>query len=428
MIKNITKILKTSSIAKNLSILVSGTVIAQLITIGFQLLLSRLYTPSDFGAFAVYMSVVGIGITISSLRYEQAIVLPKNDEDGANLSLLSIIISFILVLMFSVVVFSFKDLFAELIGLNEAYLSWLYLLPISIFLFSVYQSLNYYLIRREKYLLSGNNKWVRRIAEGTVQSTLGYSGKGFGLILGDIVAHLLIIARTIMKLHLKLFAKDNKKGKTIIQLMIRYKEFPIKNTIPSLLNALSRLLPVIIVSRIFAADITGFFHYSRLILLIPLSLVTVSLNQVLLQQFSKKRNNKESIKNEVFGILKVLLPVSILLVTIFYYFGVDIFAFVLGDTWEQSGEYAEILVWAIALKFLISPFNASFIAFEKISISSMWQFFYFLLISSLFIVDFSQIEEFLRYYVFIEIVAFLGAGALNFFILHQYEKGLKAKI
>ncbi|MDA3894045.1 MAG: oligosaccharide flippase family protein [Salinivirgaceae bacterium] len=416
-----------SPIAKNLSILVSGTVIAQLVYVGFQVVLRRLYSPEDFGAFAVYMSVVGIAITIASLRYEQAIVLPKSDIDGYKLTKLSILISSVFVLFFAIILFFFGTHFMNLIGLSSNYSSWLVYLPITIFIFSTYQALNYFLIRLKKFSTSGSNKVVRRFVEGGLQTVVGYWGKGFGLVIGDIIGHIVIIFRTIRNIgKMKCWdAADN--SLTISQLSNEYKKFPLSNALPSLMNAISRLLPIIMISRLFSAEVTAYFDFARGILIIPLSLIAVSLNQILVQQFVQKKNNKQSVKKDALGTFFILMLGALLFILIIKFFGIPIFSLVFGETWINSGVYAQILIWSFAIKFVVSPFNSSFIAFERIGIGSLWQTFYFILIVSLFFIDFENIESFLKLYVVVDVIAFAVAGIINFSILHQYEKRLKQK-
>src|SRR5665811_1102024 len=76
--------LKRSELLKNTSILVSGTAIAQLIPILIQQILRRHYSADIFGAYAVYLSLVGMLAIISSFKYELAIILPRKDKEAAN--------------------------------------------------------------------------------------------------------------------------------------------------------------------------------------------------------------------------------------------------------------------------------------------------------------------------------------------------------
>ena len=79
---------------KNISKLVAGTSIAQLISFLAAPVITRLFTPSDVGSFTFLLSIAGgIGL-VATLRYELAIILPKENSDSANLAFLSMIIAF----------------------------------------------------------------------------------------------------------------------------------------------------------------------------------------------------------------------------------------------------------------------------------------------------------------------------------------------
>ena len=61
--------------------------------------LTRLYTPEDFGVLAVYASIVSVLVVVTSLRYELAIPLPADDNTAANLLLLALAIVVALTLL-----------------------------------------------------------------------------------------------------------------------------------------------------------------------------------------------------------------------------------------------------------------------------------------------------------------------------------------
>ncbi len=409
-----------SPVFKNLSILVSGTVVAQLIVIGFQVFLRRIYTPEDFGIFAVYMSLVGILATLSSLRYEQTIILPKDREQSWVLLILSAGISLLFSLILFIVIWIFNDWFLRLIGFSEKYSAWLFLLPFSVLIFSFSQALNFFLIRDKQFKISASNKVIRRSGEGIIQIISGLFKKSVGLIIGDFMGQLLVTLRSISKI---------KKGDAVHSFTYResakrYKSFPLKNGVPALMNALSLLLPVIIINRKFTEEVTGYFDLARMVLILPLSLITASLSQVLLQQFSEKRHKHQSIKKEAFSTFGFLLIFALLFGLFIQFFGPWIFGFVFGKPWIESGIYARILVWAFMLKFVISPFNITFTAFEKIGFLSIWQFMYFVLILLLYALSFKSIYNFLLLYLFIELFSYITAGIMSFYLIHSYEKKL----
>ena len=58
-----------SSFIRNVSILVSGTIIAQVFAVLASPILSRLYSPEQFGEYAIFITIVGLLSTISSLFF-----------------------------------------------------------------------------------------------------------------------------------------------------------------------------------------------------------------------------------------------------------------------------------------------------------------------------------------------------------------------
>ena len=93
--KYITKIKKSNSALKDVSFVAGGTVISQGIAILVLPILSRIYTPADFGIAAVFASAITILSHISGLRYYLAIPLPKSDRYANAVIVLSLLVQFI---------------------------------------------------------------------------------------------------------------------------------------------------------------------------------------------------------------------------------------------------------------------------------------------------------------------------------------------
>ena len=79
--------------ARNVGKLLSANVIAQAIGILIYPLLTRMYSPEDFGLLNLFSSIGGVLIILSTLEWYNAIVLPKREEEAraiVHLSLLSL--------------------------------------------------------------------------------------------------------------------------------------------------------------------------------------------------------------------------------------------------------------------------------------------------------------------------------------------------
>jgi O-antigen/teichoic acid export membrane protein len=88
-----------SEFARNVLTLMTGTTIAQAIPIAISPILTRIYTPEDFGMFALFIAIATIFGSIANGRYELAIMLPQKDEDAINIVVLRIIIFFLSVIL-----------------------------------------------------------------------------------------------------------------------------------------------------------------------------------------------------------------------------------------------------------------------------------------------------------------------------------------
>lgn len=85
-LRSLERLLPRNYFARGVSILVSGTAAAQALTVLAAPLLTRLYSPDDFGLLAVYASLLSLIMVVSSLRYKLAIRLPEDDGEAANVA------------------------------------------------------------------------------------------------------------------------------------------------------------------------------------------------------------------------------------------------------------------------------------------------------------------------------------------------------
>ena len=136
----INKFKPKSEFSSNVLTLMTGTTIAQAIPIAISPILTRIYTPEDFGMFALYMSMATIISVIATGRYELAIILPEKDEDAINIMMLSIGITFLVSLITLLIIFIFNAQITLLFG-NPNISQWLYFVPLTIVLTGVYQAL-----------------------------------------------------------------------------------------------------------------------------------------------------------------------------------------------------------------------------------------------------------------------------------------------
>jgi O-antigen/teichoic acid export membrane protein len=397
-----------------------------MIPILLQPFLRRFFSPEVFGTFAVYLSLVGIVTIVSTLRYDDAIVLPKKDDDSANLLTLSVIFNFFISLSVFLILLVYGGKILSIINLPSKFpISILYLIPISAFLLNVYQSFNYWLIRKKKYNQVSLNKLIRRSAEGVAQILFAFLRNLKGLILSDIVGQ---IANVISIIYQGFRYGFNFKRVNITKLIYvskKYSEFPKYNLLPSLMNTCSFFLPPIFINKIFSAENAGYFDLTKLVLSIPFALVASSVSNVLLQRIAERFNNKQSFLEELKPVFVMILIICLAEFFAILIFGTELFKIVFGSNWIISGEISKIMVWSFAFNFFISSFSCLFFSMRKIKTYSIWQFFYFMAIISLLLFRNLGFIEFLKVYVLIEVFCYMILTIIMVSLVFNYEKLIK---
>lgn len=421
-------VLFNSELFKNTSILLSGTALAQLIPILLEPILRRYYSPEIFGAYSVYLSLLGILIIVASFKYELAIILPKKDKEAANIFILSVILSFFFSIILLIIVLIWKKNICIFLNLSLTYVNYLYVIPLGTFLFSLYQSINFWLIRKKKFLAISQNKFIRRSFEGSGKIGFRFIVGTYGLVIGDILGHIANLVSGVIQAHksgLNLKLINFNKLRYVSR---KYIEYPKFNVIPSFLSACSYLLPAILINKFFSTEYAGFFDLSKLVLSIPLALIATSISNVLLQRVSEKYREKQSFVKEFIPIVIIVLLIAFTELFIISLWGADLFIFIFGKKWSLSGEISEILIWSFSISFITASFTSVFIAMKKIKIYSFWQLFYFICIMSLYFFRKYGFIDFLKVFVFIEIISYLIAISMIIVVMLKYELNLKRSL
>jgi O-antigen/teichoic acid export membrane protein len=418
----IKKLFLKSEFTKNTLILVSGTVLAQSIPIVNQLFLRRIYTVEDFGAMTVFLSVFSMITIVSSFRYEATIVLPKNNNEAANILSLTFIISLLFNASIFLSILFFKEIIVEFIGLPIKYANFLYLLPITSFLFSFYQSLNYWLIRQKAFKASSTNKIIRRLTEGVVQLTLGVFKIPGGLFIGDFTGNFSNVLSGIRQSFKNSFSLKNVSKRKMNFVFKKYIEYPKYNAIPTLLSSAGTLLPFLFINKMYSTETVGYLDLSRMVLSIPLVFISATIAQVLFQQITAHKHENKSIKKDLLNILFLLIGIISIETIILFLFGDSLFSFVFGDHYILSSQFSKVLILSFSLNFITSTFSSIYITFNKIKLNSIWQVFYFMAICSLLLIRDVSIIDFLKCYVAIEIIMHTVNLILLFVIVKKYEQ------
>ena len=365
----------------------TGTTIAQAIPIAVSPILTRLYSPEEFGLFALFLAIVSIFGVVASMRYEMAIVQPETSEDAIHLVILSLIISCVISAVLFICVYLFNIQIQDLLGNSDIGI-WLYWIPLTVLLIGFYKTLNYWHVRNKDFARIAKSKVAKGTMMAGTQVGFGaiaiFGGLIYGYVSGFIVAFLML---------LKSFMTDRslssvKLNKTrLLQNAKKYRKLPQYSSFGALSNTLSSQMPILVISKFYEMSVAGIYSLTVRVLAVPISLVSEALGQVLFQRLVEV-NHTDSLKMKPI-VIKIFLLLTLIIfpfVAIIFVFGEEAFAFVFGESWREAGAMASVLIFSVAIRFVVSPLSMVLVLEHNVKLGVLWQSIYLISITSVLLV------------------------------------------
>ncbi|MFB4213367.1 lipopolysaccharide biosynthesis protein [Shouchella sp. JSM 1781072] len=340
--------MKKKSFVRNVMTLMTGTAIGQILTIASAPLLTRLYSPEDFGVLGLYISIISVVIVIMTLKYELAIVLPNDEKEAANLFWLSVIIITIITGILLLLVALFRETISNVLGV-PALSKWLWFVPISASAMGLYNSFNYWSTRKKQFKRLSNSRVTQSSGMVGTQLLGGVINAGTsGLVIGQIVGQLAGVGA----LWLQVWKEDKRllinsfDLKQIKKLAKEYVDFPLFNSSQSLLNSLSQNAAPVLLSFFFSPIVVGYYTMALRLIKMPINLISESFRQVYFQRVSELYNKGQNLSKELQKATLYLAAIAIIPAVLVFFIAPSTFALVLGEEWYIAGQYASwLVVW-----------------------------------------------------------------------------------
>ncbi len=372
--------LPQGTFARHVLTLMTGTAIAQAVPIAISPILTRLYTPEDFGIVALYMAIATTLSVIATGRYELAIMLPRKKSDAANIAAFSIVLNLIISSFLLLVVWLFNAPLTRLLG-NPAIANWLYFIPLTVCLTGLYVNLNYWSNRQELYRVMANRRVVQSVATGGGQLGLGLVLNGAsGLVLGGMGGQAVAVAmmgQAVVKNEPGILR--GVRQTTMLALAKRYRNFPMLMVPAHVLNTLSSQLPVVLLNTLFGLATSGFFSLTQRVIGLPMSLIANAIGDVFRQQASQAFILRGHCGPEFDATFKRLLLLGLPIFGAFYMLAPFLFSVVFGEQWRIAGDYARLLTPMFFMQFISTPLGSVFIITQRQKLDLAGQMALFLL-------------------------------------------------
>jgi len=362
-----------SSFSRDVLSLTLGTIVAQALLVLAIPLLTRLYSPEDFGVYASFGAITFSFAGIVCWCYELAIVLPERDEDAISILWAAILIALGMSTFTLGLVAVFRGAITKYLEIPEPTLLWF--IPVTVLASGIYQALNYWSTRKKRFKSLAVSRISRSVASVGTQAGVGalMAGGTFFLILGRVIGQ--VVASIVLSA--QVYRKDGRlmwhgvnRGEVRRQ-AIRYKNFPVYSMPLTFMNTFSRELPKLLFVLCFSNYVLGLYALCSEVLVMPMVWLGSSIAQVFFPRANEEQRggNLSKLTERIFGKLFVFAFVPMLL---FMVSAPDIFSVLFGEEWRVAGNYAQWLAPCFFFQFISSPLAQIFYVFEKQKTLLLW--------------------------------------------------------
>jgi lipopolysaccharide exporter len=342
------------SFAANVALMAGGTMFSSALLILAEPVTSRLFPPEAFGAVSTFYSGATILGMIACLRYEMALLLPREEEDASNIFVLCLSILSAITLLTGMASYIIGKDILGLLNMEELWPSSIWLFPIAVFLTGFEQLLRRWHTRHRRFnciALSRSMQNIPRVLAEVGGGLAGFTSavnltyfRVFGLIGSPLNLFYNFLKNDLIRL-LKQFSAEG-----LIRVAARYVKFPLYESVSMLVKVAALNLPVILLASFFGTDEAGLFAKAFYLLYLPALILGESTSQAFFQLSS----HRKAMGMELGGLTKAIftrmislgvLPFAVVMLT-----GPEIFRFVLGPWWSDAGIYARIISpWMFAV-------------------------------------------------------------------------------
>ena len=400
------------SFFKNFGILLTGSLLAQVISIICSPLMTRVFSSDSIGIYTYLLSVATIFMPIINLRYDMTIVSVKN-EDLYPLIKGSVIIGIVssLIISFGYSIFIFLMHKKSLLMTIPFFL----LLQIS---YSIINTLTGYNNREKNYVTISKVAVIRSIIQnisvffGLINSSfiVLISFYTFGQYMG--IKEQAKNIRTELK---KIFMIPRDIVKEIL---IKERNQALFSTPAIFFNGLSYSIITIFIEQLYGFSSVGYYSMSIRMLGIPMALISGNISRIFFEQatssYSKTGNYSKEFRSTFIILLICAIPLTLFLMVL----SPSLFSFFFGEKWRVAGEYVVILAPMFGIRFIVTTMTPALIVVGKQKVEFSLQILFLIFVIISFIL--TKLFE-LKINIFLSIISILFSFVYLLYILFIYK-------
>lgn len=351
--------LAANGFVRSVGVLVSGTIIAQIIVALALPIVTRLYSPSDFSLLALFTAITYIISVAACLRFDIAIPIAETDAEAINVFSLAVTAALLIALILALLVLFEAEPILRL--LNEPrFASYLWLIPIAVFLASMNSALQNWFVRRQAFrgisaakIIQAGASSVAQIGIGVIRPTALGLLVGFTIFVG---AGCLWLGRILLGKERTLFGSVSfERMKAAFR---KHSLFPKYSTFEALCNNASIYLPVVLISAWAIGPEAGYVLLAMQVMQAPMALIGAAVAQVYFSR-APEEFRAGSLGNFTAGIFGGLMRSGVGPLLFAGLVAPEAFSIVFGKQWRPAGELVAWMTPWFIMQLLSSPLSVS---------------------------------------------------------------------
>jgi len=386
--------LESRPFLRNVSIMLTGTASGQLVSILLSPVLTRLYSPEQFGLLSIYLAIISVLAVVAALRYELTLPLATTDAEMINLAAvcgcsLVITTAIVALITFFLPLGALQALSRTAFSAVDLQ-SYRVLLPIGFFCLGGYFIALYMATRAGAFRLIAMSRLNQGVVGPVTQIGAGIAGAGApGLLIGSVLGQ---SAGTFGLLHRIIRARPGilreVSWRQMMSLAKRYRHFPLIGSWTALIDAAggNQLLYLLITTH-YAASIAGFLFLVERVVARPLSMVGTSILQVFVGEAGqtattapdKLKSRFRQVVHHQFFLAMAWILVANLGAALF-------FPKVFGAEWGGAVIYLQAMSLGYLAQAVVLPVFHTLQILERQAMAAWWQVFRLLFIIAIFVV------------------------------------------
>lgn len=348
---------------RNIALMSSATVAAQLINVVIQPILTRIVPAEALGIFTFLVSMANIVIPVASLKLDLLITSEADDNRAQYITDVCIVITTIISLVFLLVI---STGYIVRVNIFFQYGPIIFTVPLMVFTNGIRFLFISYNNRYRQYKIIGLIGILREFTRGVIQIVSGLLTFG---ALGQVAGYALAPISGLKKQtkdYVQKFEKRDKLNYLIFKDIITKGKNQILYLVPAqFLNSFSSSLVILFISMLYSTEQLGYYSAGVRLLEVPMIFITANVSKVFYKQISEDVNLHHRVLPKFTKISLALLLISILGFGTLYLIAPQFSRFVFGKGYEVAGDYIKCLCLMYVVRMVATSFTGLFTIFNK---------------------------------------------------------------